>query len=67
MFRGYNPNNIPNFYRDTLCPLLTAAATVELVEWCMARSLLADNRHCIPCNRRMRLIKRTAKLDKVVW
>ena len=67
MHRGCNPNHVPNFYRDTLSPLLVPTATKQLVEWCMNERLLAATMSCTLCNRSMHLTNRAAKLDAKVW
>ena len=71
MVRGNNPNSAPNFFRDTLSPLVTKCTTQtkirSLIKLLMNHHLLSSAVTCCTCRQEMSIISRNRCLDKFCW
>ena len=66
MVQGSNPNSVPDYFRDTLLPLIQSADNKNVIVWLQRRSLLQRRCVCV-CGSTMSLIKRKGYSDGYAW
>ena len=68
-YRGFNRNNIPNYYQDVLLPILTSVDQRPIINFLIEKGLLKGLLHdCAHChNSPLSLTKKSRLGDGYVW
>ena len=67
-YRGFNRNNIPNYYQDVLLPILTSVDQRPIINFLIEKGLLKGLQDCAHChNSPLSLVKKSRLGDGYIW
>ena len=66
MFRGANPGAVPNFYRQSIHPIIHQEDKKPSIVFLQDR-LLLKNHHTCTCGNPAKMIRRQAVKDHHIW